>query len=74
MAKLTTKFVNNIKPTNQINTYRDKTLKGFGLCVRYHDLRHTFASYAINSRFFLPIIAKILGHADIKTAEIRPFV
>jgi len=42
--------------------------------VRHHDLRHTFASYAINSRFFLPIIAKILGHADIKTAEIRPFV
>ena len=34
MAKLTTKFVNNIKPTNQINTYWDATLKGFGLVVR----------------------------------------
>ena len=34
MAKLTTKFVNNIKTTNEINTYWDETLKGFGLCVR----------------------------------------
>ena len=31
MAKLTTKFVNNIKTTNEINTYWDETLKGFGL-------------------------------------------
>ena len=33
MAKLTTKFVNNIKTTNEINTYWDETLKGFGLGV-----------------------------------------
>ena len=33
MAKLTTKFVNNIKSTNQINTYWDEALKGFGLVV-----------------------------------------
>ena len=37
--------------------------------VRPHDLRHTFASYAINSGYSLPIIAKMLGHADIKTTE-----
>ena len=37
--------------------------------VRPHDLRHTFASHAINSGFSLPIIAKMLGHADIKTTE-----
>ena len=34
MAKLTTKFVTNIKPINQIKVYWDNHLKGFGLCVR----------------------------------------
>ena len=34
MAKLTTKFVINIKPTNQIKVYWDNHLKGFGLCAR----------------------------------------
>jgi len=34
MAKLTTKFVTNIKPINQIKVYWDNHLKGFGMCVR----------------------------------------
>ena len=38
-------------------------------CIAPHDLRHTFASHAINSGFSLPIIAKMQGHADIKTTE-----
>ena len=34
MAKLTTRFINDIKPTNDINILRDDQLKGFGLCIR----------------------------------------
>ncbi|EGF91077.1 phage integrase family protein [Asticcacaulis biprosthecium C19] len=34
-----------------------------------HDLRHTFASLAIEDGKTLPIIGKILGHSDIKTTE-----
>ena len=37
--------------------------------VRPQDLRHTFASHAINSGFSLPIIAKMLGHKDLKTTQ-----
>ncbi len=37
--------------------------------VRPHDLRHTFASHALNNGFSLPIIAKMLGHKDLKTTE-----
>ena len=37
--------------------------------VRPHDLRHTFASHAVNYGYSLPIIAKLLGHADTKTTE-----
>ena len=36
---------------------------------RLHDLRHTYASFAVSGGFSLPIIAKMLGHADIKTTE-----
>ena len=36
---------------------------------RIHDLRHTFASHAVNNGFSLPIIAKILGHKDLKTTQ-----
>ena len=37
--------------------------------VRHHDLRHTFASHAGNNGFSLPIIAKMLGHKDLKTTQ-----
>lgn len=35
--------------------------------VRLHDLRHTFASLGAGGGFSLPMIGKILGHADVKT-------
>ena len=54
MAKLTTKFVNNIKPTNQINTYWDETLKGFGLVVRPSGKKSIFN--IINKLFVLFIL------------------
>ncbi len=37
--------------------------------LRLHDLRHSFASFAIAEGNTLPIIAKLLGHADIKTTS-----
>lgn len=35
--------------------------------VRLHDLRHTFASVAVNAGQSLPLIGKLLGHKDVKT-------
>jgi integrase len=37
--------------------------------VRIHDLRHSFASAAINSGLSLHMIGKALGHADVRTTE-----
>ena len=65
-------FVSRVE-NKQITTIRltwKKICKIAGLNdVRPHDLRHTFASHAINNGYSLPIIAKMLGHADIKTTE-----
>ena len=35
--------------------------------VRLHDLRHSFASIGLLSGDSLPLIGKLLGHADVKT-------
>lgn len=35
--------------------------------VRLHDLRHSFASVGLASGDILPMIGKLLGHADVKT-------
>ena len=35
--------------------------------VRLHDLRHTFASSAVNMGLSLPVIGKILGHTQTQT-------
>ena len=37
--------------------------------VRLHDLRHTAASIAVADGASLPIIGRILGHADTKTTQ-----
>ena len=37
--------------------------------VRIHDLRHTYASYAVNAGFTLPVIGKLLGHSKTATTE-----
>lgn len=45
-------------------------LKAAGLGkVRIHDLRHTFASTALAEGFSLEVIAKLLGHAEIRTTS-----
>lgn len=35
--------------------------------VRLHDLRHTYASIGAGGGLGLPVIGKLLGHADVKT-------
>lgn len=35
--------------------------------VRLHDLRHSFASVGLEAGNSLPLIGKLLGHADVKT-------
>lgn len=37
--------------------------------LRIHDLRHAFASVGVDSGLGLPIIGKLLGHADVKTTQ-----
>jgi integrase len=37
--------------------------------VRIHDLRHTHASIGVGSNMGLPIIGKLLGHAQARTTE-----
>lgn len=37
--------------------------------VRLHDLRHTHASFGVGGGLGLPVIAKLLGHAQIRTTE-----
>ena len=34
---------------------------------RIHDLRHAFASYAVNSGQSLPVIGRMLGHTQAAT-------
>ena len=35
--------------------------------VRIHDLRHSFASSAVNTRYSLPMIGKLLDHSQVQT-------
>ena len=35
--------------------------------VRIHDLRHSFASYAVSQGMSLPMIGKLLGHTQVQT-------
>lgn len=37
--------------------------------VRIHDLRHSFASFAVSNGISLPIIGQILGHKDMVTTQ-----
>ena len=37
--------------------------------IRLHDLRHSFASFAAASGFSLPMIGRMLGHAEARTTE-----
>ena len=69
MAKLTTKFVNNIKPTNEINTYWDEALKGFGLCVRPSGKKTFLLKYRIGRGRAAPVRKQTIGISLVISTE-----
>jgi site-specific recombinase XerD len=56
-------LVNLRKPWYRIRERADLT------DVRIHDLRHSFASFAVAEGLSLPIIGKLLGHKKASTTE-----
>ncbi|PIR39746.1 MAG: integrase [Alphaproteobacteria bacterium CG11_big_fil_rev_8_21_14_0_20_39_49] len=55
-------YINNIqKPWR-----RFRTMAGLE-DVRIHDLRHSFASFAVSKGMSLPMIGKLLGHTQVQT-------
>jgi len=57
-------------PYNQIHFSWNKARKAAGLPdVRMHDLRHSMASFMVNSGRSLYEVAKVLGHTQLKTTE-----
>lgn len=65
-------IVGNRHGTHLVNLQRPwQTVRALaGLeTVRIHDLRHTYASYAVASGGSLPIIGKILGHSQPQTTQ-----
>jgi len=59
-----------LKPFVQIHRAWDNARKAAGLPeVRMHDLRHSAASFLINSGCSIYSIASILGHSQLKTTQ-----
>lgn len=55
-----------VEPTDAMN----RIIKAAGIAhVRFHDLRHTFASAAVNSQIDLYALAKQLGHKSITQTQ-----
>ncbi len=56
--------------TSEPKIWRNKVLPKAGLeGVRIHDLRHSFASFALADGASLPMIGKALGHANSRATE-----
>ena len=47
-----------------------KVMKKFGLKYRFHDLRHTTASWLILNGVSLKAVQDLLGHSDIRVTQI----
>lgn len=57
-------------PRHDLKRPWNAVLKHAGLeGVRLHDLRHTFASYGAGGGLGLPILGKLLGHAEPRTTN-----
>lgn len=56
-----------IEPRTYRNYYRDLILKKVKLdrCIKFHGLRHTFATRLINNKIDVKTVSSILGHSDV---------
>ncbi len=60
----------NGRPVVQINTAFTNAVREAGIeDFRIHDLRHTFASWLVQSGVTLPEVRDLLGHATVKQTE-----
>jgi len=56
------------KPLSDLQPFWQRVRARAGLKdARIHDLRHTFASFAVSSGQGLPMIGKLLGHTQVQT-------
>lgn len=59
----------NYLPQRQFMNKYHKFLKKYGITdIRFHDLRHTFASLLIESDVSMKIVQELLGHSTITTS------
>lgn len=58
-----------IEPRTFRNYYRNFILNKVGLkeCIKFHGLRHTFATTLIESKIDVKTVSSILGHSDVST-------
>ena len=60
--------VGGVMDPDHLSSYWGDVLDGLGLPhVRFHDIRHTFATRAIEQGIDVATVAGLLGHADVTT-------
>ena len=56
------------RPIRDLSSHWRRVTRAAGLTgVRIHDLRHTFASHAAMNKETLPMIGRLLGHANVQS-------
>ncbi len=56
------------RPRSREIAFWDRARREAGIeDVRLHDLRHTYASHAVMNGVPVPVVARLLGHSDVRT-------